>query len=151
MRLLLLLFWTRLPLKTGRLGQAESSETSACPSCEQRDWLAGRGAATVGGAARTLAYSTVLACDQSQLCHIRARDKYTLTCALLPASQAPTNIPLWGVKEGSLWTLQHLYTHIWLGKTLWETKEPKMLFLFKHLIHYIHIFTYFLPVLLSCN
>ena len=41
-----------LPLKTGRLGEDESSETSACPSFEQRDWLVGRGAGALGGAAR---------------------------------------------------------------------------------------------------
>jgi len=102
---------------------------------------------------RTLSYSMVVASDQSQLCHIRPGDKYTPTCALLPASQAPPNIPLGGVKEGSLWVFQPLCIHIWLGRTLWETKEPKMFFLFKHLIHYVHThtFTYFLPVLLSCN
>ena len=103
---------------------------------------------------RTLPYSTVVAPDQSQLCHIRAGDKYTPTCALLPASHAPTNIPLRGCKGRlTLDVSAPLYPYL-AGEDLMGNKGAKNVFSIQTpntLYTHTHTFTDLLPVLLSCN
>lgn len=75
----------------------------------------GRGPAILGGAAggEDFLIPWAVASDLSHLCYVIARDKYNATCALLPASQAPSDLP-----QGMKRLLKHLCTFPWLVGTL---------------------------------
>ena len=117
-------------------------ETSALPAIEQRVWLEGRGPGALGGAVemRTLACSTGSCSWPEPTMSHQSQRQIHFNCALLPASQAPTDSPLWGWRaRATSDVLAPFYLSLfgvgpWGRGWPWGRQRSKgCFFLFKHL------------------